>query len=96
MKCKDCIHYEAHKHFYQPKDWEKSFDEEMDDECVEELCPQFDHRNDYAKVIHAHWNEDGEVCVCSNCGEEHAWGEYRADYCDVCGAKMDEAVEDGA
>lgn len=48
---------------------------------------------DVAPVVHAHWKEDGEVCVCSNCGEEHAWGGYRADYCDVCGAKMDEGEE---
>lgn len=23
------------------------------------------------------------------CGEEHEWDEYRAAYCDVCGAKME-------
>ena len=43
-----------------------------------------------APVIHAKWIEDGEgTQTCSNCGEEHCWGEYRATYCDCCGALMD-------
>lgn len=39
---------------------------------------------------HAHWIEydDGDVQVCSNCGEEHEWGDYRAPFCDNCGAIM--------
>ena len=40
-------------------------------------------------IIHARWIEDGEYQVCSNCGEEHHWQEYRASYCEDCGAKMD-------
>lgn len=27
--------------------------------------------------------------ICSECGEEHEWDEYRAAYCDVCGAEME-------
>lgn len=46
--------------------------------------------DDANSVIHAHWIEDGDYQICSNCGEEHEWGDYRASYCDVCGAKMDE------
>lgn len=40
-------------------------------------------------VVHAHWIEDGECQICSNCGEEHNWIDYRAAYCENCGAKMD-------
>lgn len=45
---------------------------------------------DVAPVRHAQWikDESGTI-ICSECGEEHDWQEYRANYCDVCGAKMD-------
>lgn len=39
--------------------------------------------------IHARWIDDGEYQTCSNCGEEHCWEDFRANYCDNCGAKMD-------
>ncbi|MCD8109982.1 MAG: hypothetical protein LUE14_07775 [Clostridiales bacterium] len=41
------------------------------------------------KPTTGHWieEEDGLV-VCSECGEEHEWDTYRANYCDSCGAKM--------
>lgn len=42
-----------------------------------------------APVRHGHWIEDGDCQICSECGEEHCWDEYRAAYCDSCGAKMD-------
>ena len=44
---------------------------------------------DVAPVRHGRWVKDGEVVFCSECGEEHAWGEYRATYCEDCGARMD-------
>lgn len=45
---------------------------------------------DVAPVRHGRWIEDGTgIIVCSECGEEHCWDEYRATYCDICGAKMD-------
>lgn len=44
---------------------------------------------DVAAVRHGHWIEDGDYQICSECGEEHCWDEYRAAYCDSCGAKMD-------
>lgn len=44
-------------------------------------------------VIHAHWIEEEDCQICSNCGEEHCWDEYRASYCDTCGAKMDGETE---
>ncbi len=45
--------------------------------------------DDVAPVRHGHWIEDGDCQICSECGEEHCWDEYRAAYCDSCGAKMD-------
>lgn len=44
---------------------------------------------DVSRVVHGRWIKDGDVVVCSNCGEEHSWDEYRATYCEDCGAKMD-------
>lgn len=46
---------------------------------------------DVVEVMHGRWikdSEDGPV-YCSECGEEHEWEDYRATYCDACGAKMD-------
>lgn len=48
------------------------------------------------EIICAHWIEDDGVQTCSNCGEEHEWDEYRASYCDCCGAKMAGGVDDAA
>lgn len=45
---------------------------------------------DVVEVKHEKWIKDeGGIVICSNCGEEHCWDEYRAPYCDQCGAKMD-------
>ena len=44
---------------------------------------------DVVEVKHGEWIEDGEYQICSVCGEEHHWDEYRATYCEDCGAKMD-------
>ena len=44
---------------------------------------------DVEEVKHGEWIEDGEYQICSVCGEEHHWDEYRATYCEDCGAKMD-------
>lgn len=38
---------------------------------------------------HGHWIEYGDVQVCSECGAEHGWDEYRASFCEDCGAQMD-------
>ena len=48
---------------------------------------------DVAPIIHARWIEEDGVQTCSNCGEEHEWIDYRAPYCDTCGAKMDAKTE---
>lgn len=50
---------------------------------------------DVVEVRHGHWIEDGDVQICSECGEEHEWVDYRAPYCDTCGAKMDGGHDDG-
>lgn len=44
---------------------------------------------DVAPVRRGHWIEEDGCQICSECGEEHEWDEYRAAYCDVCGAKME-------
>lgn len=45
---------------------------------------------DVAPVVHGRWIKDESgVIFCSECGEEHEWEDYRATYCDTCGAKMD-------
>ena len=44
---------------------------------------------DVAPVVHGQWLEEDGVQICSNCGEEHCWDEYRATFCDNCGAQMD-------
>lgn len=42
------------------------------------------------EVRHGKWIEyDNGVQTCSECGEEHEWQDYRASYCEDCGAKMD-------
>lgn len=58
--------------------------------CDKESCPIWKAPvADVAPVRHGHWIEDGDYQICSECGEEHCWDEYRAAYCDSCGAKMD-------
>ena len=76
MTCKDCICYEILcRHALQ------------DDEL--KLCKHFKNKADFVEVKHGEWIVDGEYQVCSVCGEEHHWDEYRATYCEDCGAKMD-------
>ncbi len=44
-------------------------------------------------VRHGYWIEENGIQICSECGEEHDWDEYRAPYCETCGAKMDGGAE---
>lgn len=46
-------------------------------------------------VVHGQWLEEDGVQICSNCGEEHEWADYRASWCDCCGAKMDLGEKEG-
>lgn len=57
--------------------------------CICEFDAEDAPTVDAAPVVHGRWIKDGDVVVCSECGEEHAWDEYRATYCEDCGAKMD-------
>lgn len=43
---------------------------------------------DAAPVVYGTWLEEDGMQICSNCGEEHEWDDYRASYCEDCGAKM--------
>ena len=49
---------------------------------------------DVAPVRRGRWIEEDGIQICSECGEEHEWEDYRAPYCDTCGAKMDKEVAD--
>ena len=79
MTCKDCLSYEI------CMKWTDCW-LDTDRACD---CNHFKNKADYAEVKHGYWIEDGEYQVCSVCGEEHHWDEYRATYCEDCGAKMD-------
>ena len=48
MKCKDCIHYTAHKHFYFG---EEDFDEYFNDDNVESQCPEFEDKKEWVKLL---------------------------------------------
>lgn len=43
---------------------------------------------DVAPVRRGRWIEENGIQICSECGEEHEWEDYRAPYCDTCGARM--------
>lgn len=47
---------------------------------------------DVAPVRRGRWIEEDGIQICSECGEEHEWEDYRAPYCDTCGAKMNKEV----
>ena len=53
-------------------------------------CPKADVREN----LRAEWIEEDGFQVCSNCGDEHCWDDYRASYCECCGAKMTDTRED--
>ena len=46
---------------------------------------------DVKEVKHGEWitDKDGFV-ICSECGEEHTWDDFRPPFCDMCGAPMDD------
>lgn len=49
---------------------------------------------DVAQVRRGRWIEEDGIQICSECGEEHEWEDYRAPYCDTCGAKMNKEEAD--
>ncbi|MEE0944902.1 MAG: hypothetical protein UIM24_05595 [Clostridia bacterium] len=45
---------------------------------------------DVVEVKHGEWiTDENGVVICSECGEEHEWQDFRPPYCDMCGSKMD-------
>lgn len=50
---------------------------------------------DVKEVKHGEWitDKDGFV-ICSECGEEHTWDDFRPPYCDMCGARMDGGIKE--
>lgn len=45
---------------------------------------------DVQEVRHGKWiKEENGVIICSECGEEYEWDDYRSSYCEFCGARMD-------
>lgn len=57
---------------------------------VRGLITQIPDAVDAAPMVHGRWivDESG-VIICSECGAEHEWLDYRASFCEDCGAKMD-------
>ena len=49
---------------------------------------------DVTPVRRGRWIEEDGIQICSECGEEHEWEDYRAPYCDTCGAKMNKEEAD--
>lgn len=44
-------------------------------------------------VKHGVWiTYDDGLTVCSNCGEEHEWDDFRPSYCDTCGSKNSHTI----
>lgn len=47
--------------------------------------------SDVVEVKHGEWITDkGGFVICSECGEEHTWDDFRPPFCDMCGARMDD------
>lgn len=50
MTCKDCLHYESHKHFFNSPDYEKDFDDYFKDIDIEYKCPEFTARSEWVHL----------------------------------------------
>lgn len=43
---------------------------------------------DVEEVKYGEWiTDENGVVICSECGEEHEWQDFRPPYCDMCGSK---------
>lgn len=51
-----------------------------------------EHKDEFARVRHGRWENDGHTLACSNCHTINIRG-IAWDYCPYCGAKMDEVEE---
>ena len=47
MTCRDCLHYESHKHFFNSPNYKKDFDDYFKDEDIEYKCPEFTNRSEW-------------------------------------------------
>ena len=89
MKCKDCIHYAAHKHFYFGED-EKDFDEYFNDDNVESQCPEFEDKKEWVKLPCKVGPPLFGCSLCRWCDDDTTTGSTSVyNYCPNCGAKMD-------
>lgn len=48
--CKDCLHYESHKHFFNSPDYGKDFDDYFRDIDIEYKCPEFTDRSEWVHL----------------------------------------------
>lgn len=47
MTCRDCLHYESHKHFFNSPNYKKDFDDYFKDKDIEHKCPEFTDRSEW-------------------------------------------------
>ncbi|MCM1276704.1 MAG: hypothetical protein NC299_15315 [Lachnospiraceae bacterium] len=71
----------------KPPVWTEEHIEELLNDFL--VIPKETPTADVRPERHGRWVPDGDCVVCSECGEEHCWQDYRASYCEDCGAKMD-------
>ena len=50
MTCKDCLHYESHKHFFNSPNYKKDFDDYFRDKNIEHKCPEFTNRSEWVHL----------------------------------------------
>lgn len=63
--------------------------------CTEWYIAEKIYSAGYRKRVQGVWKtESNGVVVCSNCGEEHEWDDYRPSYCEDCGARMKDDREE--
>lgn len=60
--------------------------------CKDEYRCDFIKELDNAPTVDAvpkgKWIEENGIQICPFCGEEHEWENYRAPFCDQCGADL--------
>lgn len=50
MTCKDCLHYESHKHFFNSPNYKKDFDDYFKDKDIEHKCPEFTNHSEWVHL----------------------------------------------
>ena len=84
--------------FYSPLDYVAAMNEAGDKIAAGEITRIVWRGMEFDKVQHGHLEKGkdifGTFYRCSVCGEAFDDIGYGFDYCPVCGAKMDEVVED--